>query len=200
MDLPFVYLPEVYHAGALVISNQCIQRRLYIQNSDFEFGLLSVSLDPAVWAASWAAQNATTYELTSPERSLRLLDADLTLKQFAPDIKRCAIRDKLLVVNSNSLQGTQLVYNALELTPSYVLSGAGRTTDDWTLQTCLAVLTFKDSSIDGLWWSDTLNGAMRSERGGIHQHLLSRITAHSVTLPVSAQAPPPIWEQSQILV
>jgi hypothetical protein len=199
MDLPFVFIPAVYHIGDLIVVNQEIMRREGRKRWDFEFGLLSVSLDPSAWK-NWAGSVAVTHEIKLLSKAdLKMLDVDLALKSFAADIERCASRDNLLVRTDTGLQGTRWLYSLLSLEYLSLLPHSHRGPDDWILQTCLTVLAAKDSELHGIWFSDTLSKSMLTERGGIFQHMLPTIIADVAVLPTGVAAPAPLWKASNIL-
>lgn len=75
----------------------------------------------------------------------------------------------------------------------------GRSVEDQVVQAALAVLASADPTIDGLWWTDTLDGEMRTERGGIYQHRLGKLRAAKAPPPPVDRVPQAVWLRSTIL-
>ena len=199
IDLPFVHLDAVYHLGApLPIGAEFAARGE--KSWDFEFGLLSVSLDPEAWRHGWAGPSGVIYEITA-ERQLCLIDADLTLTNARTELERAALAEQLMTPIGDKLVPTDKLYACLRLTRGSRLTLTGRSFEDQALQAALAVLISladADAEIDGLWWSDMLDGGMRTERGGIFQHLLARHRVRVVGTPAPTASPVPVWQRTAI--
>ncbi|MEO5376036.1 MAG: hypothetical protein H7840_17575 [Alphaproteobacteria bacterium] len=199
IDLPFVYLDQVYHIGKLTINSGMVEPRDIEKNWDFEFGLLSVSLEPEKWRQNWAGPDAQIFELRPPCGPFRFIDADQALIQQADEIRRCAINRCLLATNGNILLGTKLLYDKLNLNYPSIINLEKRSNDEQLIQASLAVLARSDQTIHGLWWSDLLSGTMRSARGGIYQSLLSTMNVNMVQQPVMIVSNSAVAESSTIL-
>jgi hypothetical protein len=88
MDLPFIEHDAIWHIGELTLPPEA---RVAPKNWDYEFGLLSVSLDPEAWRSGWAGAAAEVFELRAPDRPLKFLDADLTLLHCRADLVSAAL-------------------------------------------------------------------------------------------------------------
>ena len=71
MDCNLFLADAVWHIGRHETSGRLV-RRTVAKNWDFEFGLLSVSLQPKAWRPDWAGDDSVIYEITAPGRKLRL--------------------------------------------------------------------------------------------------------------------------------
>ena len=171
MNLPFIFLDVTWHIGRWSPDGRLHKR--FTKNWDYEFGLLSVSLDPEAWRSGWAGEEGVIYEVAASGRQLCFLDADKTLTYHRNAIEAAAIHAQLIRRDASGIHAAEQLYLALDLAPNSQLHLEGRTFDDQLLQAALAVLASGDGMIDGLWWPDTLNGAMRTQRGGIYQHRLA---------------------------
>jgi hypothetical protein len=199
-DLPLIYLDAVYHLGApLQVGGNFRPRGEKLW--DFEFGMLSVSLDPEAWRHNWAGPGGVIYEVTT-DRQLCLIDADLTLTHARAELERAALAEELVTPNGGQFQPTDKLYACLRLICGSTLPLTGRSFEDQALQAALAVLISlagADADIDGLWWSDMLGGEMRTERGGIFQHLLHRYQVRVVGAPAPTASPVPVWQPAAII-
>ena len=196
--LPYVFLDAVWHIGSPTLPGATLQPRA-IKNWDFEFGLLSVSLDPEAWRAGWAGSNGTIFELSATNKKLQFLDADETLASFRPAIVQAGLAGGFIQCPANGIEATDLLYLALNLVSGSQLPLKNRSFEDQLLQAVLAVLASQDPSIDGLWWSDLSAGEIRTARGGIFQHLLPKRNVKVVSNVVVGTAPLPTFMQSDIL-
>jgi len=199
MLLPFIELDAVWHMGDPAIIGPRPSERPFTKNWDYEFGLFSVSLDPEAWREGWAGEQGETYELRARDRLLRFVDADLVLSQRRGALEAAALAQGFLSGPPSDHLPTAALYAFLNVTPGSQLQLAGRSFEDQALQAALGGLGDADQSIDGLWWSDTLCDAMRTERGGIYQHRLD-----DMIVTRGGVAPPPVrpvvtWEESGIL-
>lgn len=141
------------------------------------------------------------YEVTT-DRQLCFVDADLTLTHARAELERAALAEKLVTPNGGQFQPTDKLYACLRLTCGSMLLLTGRSFEDQALQAALAVLISlagADADIDGLWWSDMLRGGMRTERGGIFQHLLPRYHVRVVGAPAPTASPVPVWQPTAII-
>ena len=187
MDLPFIFIEATWHIGQPSPDGRLHKR--FEKGWDFEFGLLSVSLDPEAWRSGWAEADGVIYEITASGRPLCFLDADNSLVNHRNKIEAAAVQAHLLRRDESGINATGQLYLALDLTPDTQLHLQTRPFEDQLLQAALAVLASKDEMIDGLWWPDTLNGEMRTERGGIYQHRLAELAIAAV--PSVCLAPNP---------
>jgi hypothetical protein len=199
MNLPTIALPAVWHIGSPSPSTSTLLPRASVPNWAFEFGMLSVSLDPEAWRSGWAGPSGKIFELCANGRMLRLLDADLTLASYRSDIETAGRREGYIRHGGTGIHATSLLYSCLRLTPNSQLYLKNRPFEDQVLQASLAILASKDPMIDGLWWSDLLGGEMRTERGGIFQHLLSQLNIKVVPNVTIIAAPAAAWNPSNIL-
>lgn len=199
MKLPFIELDSVWHMGDPATLGSRPTTRVWRKSWDYEFGLFSVSLEPEVWRKGWAGPSGEAYEIRASERLLRFVDADLVLSALRMDIEAAALSLDLIERSSGAYLPTAGLYAALGLADGSQLALTGRSFEDQVLQASLGVLASADQSIDGLWWSDTLCGEMRSERGGIYQQRLSSMSvARGVTVPAFI-SPVASWSESDIL-
>lgn len=199
MQLPFIELDAVWHMGDPTTIGSRPTKRQVTKNWDYEFGLFSVSLEPEVWRAGWAGPEGDTYELRAHDRKLRFVDADRALSQLRASIEAAALRRKFISSHLGDYLPTACLYSFLDLTPCSQLPLEGRPFEDQALQAALAGLAHVDQSIDGLWWSDTLGGAMRSERGGIYQDRLSEMNVTRGSIAPAAISPLATHSDSNIL-
>ncbi|WP_262030506.1 hypothetical protein [Microvirga sp. Mcv34] len=183
-ELPFIFIPEVYHAGNLTIFHERVEP-LSGRNCDFELGLLPVSLDPAEWAARSPLESPTIYKLTS-DGLLKLLDADWTVANYADRIIRDAVALRVAHISSGQLQGTATLWATLQISQNSMPNGGGKDRETWLLNMCLAVLARGDASIDGVWWTNLHQGAFATQRGGLYQHRLGMYPVAEVDLPDAA--------------
>jgi hypothetical protein len=199
-DLPFIYLDAAYHIGAPLPAGEDFVPRGE-KSWDFEFGMLSVSLEPEAWRHGWAGNNGVIYEI-STDRKLCFIDADLALTHARTELKRAALAEGLVTSTAGGLNPSDLLYACLRLTPKSTLYLTGRSFEDQALQAALAVMISfaeADDEVDGLWWSDMLGGEMRTERGGIFQHLLSNYCINVVSAPAVITSPVPVWQPTSII-
>ena len=199
MKLPFVYLDAVWHLGDPALLGERPVARAGRKNWDYEFGLFSVSLSPEDWREGWAGAGGATYELTAPNRKLCFVEADLVLQSLRDEIANAASRHQLTQSTTGNLIPTDSLYAGLQLVSGSQLDLVGRPFADQVLQAALAVLVANDPAIDGLWWSDLLGGAMRTQRGGIHQHQLAQLDVKFQALAPAAISPSANWLQSKLL-
>jgi hypothetical protein len=94
---------------------------------------------------------------------------------------------------------TSTVYEQLLLVEPSRLELAGRSFEDQALQAALAVLALRDEHLDGLWWSDTLAGAMRTGRGGLFQHRLCALEVTKAAASPAGTLGQVQWQPSAIL-
>lgn len=199
MLLPFIELDAVWHMGDPAFIGSRPTERPFPKNWDYEFGLFSVSLDPEAWRQGWAGEQGVAYQLRARDRPLRFVDADLALSQRRGALEAAALAQGFVSGSPDGHLPTVALYDFLSVTSGSQLALTGRSFEDQALQAALAGLADADKSIDGLWWSNTLGGAMRSERGGIYQHRLD-----DMIVTQGGTAPPPVspavtWTESDIL-
>lgn len=176
-----VFLADaVWHIGRHETAGR-IFRRAVAKNWDFEFGLLSVSLQPEAWRSGWAGDDGVIYEITAPGRRLCLIDADDALTRHADEIESAAIKAGILTCGTDGIEARAGLYHGLGLALETQLHLETRTFEDQLRQAALAILVSGDTSLDGLWWPDLLNGSMRTARGGLYQHRLDRLDMAIVT-------------------
>jgi hypothetical protein len=199
IDLPFVYPQSVCHIGDPQFLQPRPTERFHTKGWDYEFGLFSVSLDPEAWRLNWAGPGGVICELTVPDRPFRLLDADLALVQHRGAIEQAALRANLIDRPDGALVATSRLYAALRLTEPSQLPLGNRPFADQALQASLAVLAAADPGIDGLWWSDMLDGEMRTVRGGLYQHRLDTFSCAFVQRPSTTGALQTMIEPSAVL-
>jgi hypothetical protein len=185
MKLPCIFIDAAWHIGQRSPDGRLNKR--ITKNWDYEFGLLSVSLQPEAWRCGWAGKEAVIYEVTASGRQLCFLDADNSLANHRAAIMDAAIQQDLIRCDSCGIHGTERLYCSLDLTANSELELEGRHFGDQLLQAALAVLASGDKQIDGLWWPDTLNGRFRTERGGVYQHLLCKLAIEIV--PCASRSP-----------
>lgn len=172
--LPFIEISHVYHMGNLLGDNVRFEPRDYDSLWHYEFGLFSVSLEPESWRNQVAGLDAEIFEISVADRDLRFLDADSILTSNREEIKAKGIELKLIEIKDDQIKPTERLYSALQLNYPSFTPLTKRSDEDQYLQASLAIMASQDDNIDGLWWTDTLSGSMRTERGGIFQHKLKK--------------------------
>lgn len=178
-DLPFVFIEKLYHMGDMCEEGSTIIERTWEKHIDYELGLLSTSLDPS----QWDAPGLKCYEFSKKAPGIKLLDVDSMFVNFRSQIITVAVAEGFLQNVAKGVVGTPALYSKLLCVQGGIVPAiGGQTEEDGIIQAALACLLDRDTTVDGLWWSNTFNGAMRTERAGL---LLNRGPSYfSGTVPV----------------